>query len=89
MKALRKIFWQVIVESKAGLGQPAIFEFKYVPEYSKITKSEAAVDHCRNMSPVEKRNWRVFVISCCVVGMLTYGSIRYGISCFRRLARSV
>ena len=89
MKALRKIFWQVIVESKAGLGQPAMFEFKYVPEYSKITKSEAALDTRRNMSQVEKRNWRVFVISCCVVGMFTYGSIRYGISCFRRLARSV
>lgn len=86
MKALRNIFWQVIVESKAGLGRPAMFEFKYVPELSKITKSEAALDHRRNISQVEKRNWRVFVISCFVVGVLLFGSLRYGISCFRRLA---
>jgi len=37
VKALRNVFWALIVEGKFGLGQETVFDFKYVPDYNVLT----------------------------------------------------
>lgn len=76
IKALRKIFWAIIVENKSGLGEEAVFEFKYIPDFSKKTQPEEP-ETCGLKRPgVEWRNLKAFVVGCCVLAILSYCSVR-------------
>jgi ER-bound oxygenase mpaB/B'/Rubber oxygenase, catalytic domain len=43
IKALRRVFWNVIVTGKTGLGEEAVFEFKYIPQLGKSTNKNSAL----------------------------------------------
>ncbi|CAK3988438.1 hypothetical protein DOTSEDRAFT_67581 [Lecanosticta acicola] len=67
---LKRVFWQVIVETKFGLrGRESVFEMKYVPEYSTITEMGECVEEKRGYSHVEARNFRTFVFGVGAVGL--------------------
>ncbi|KAL8734708.1 MAG: hypothetical protein Q9166_001364 [cf. Caloplaca sp. 2 TL-2023] len=66
-RAFRRIIWSVIVEDKQGLGQETIFEFKYIPNLSKITKAEKGRGTLTKRGGIEKRNLRAFLLGCIVI----------------------
>jgi len=61
-QALRKIFWQVIVENKQGLGVETTFDFKYIPDLSKTTHMEDAPETGIKQSGIERRNLQALII---------------------------
>lgn len=76
IEALRRVAWAVVVESKAGLGEETIFEFKYIPDFSKITRKEDPEAVGSKRSGVEKRNLQTFVIACCLLSIVAYAGMR-------------
>ncbi len=74
IKALRRVFWKVIVESEYGLGEETAFEFKYLPELGKKTGEEAALGKQSGIGyqGVERRNLQAFAVGCVVVGVGSY-----------------
>lgn len=78
IKALRKVFWKVIVESEYGLGEASVFEFKYVPELGKKTGREDGKGKQSGIGyrGVERRNLQAFAVTCVVVGMASYLALK-------------
>ena len=76
LQALRRVCWTVVVESKAGLGEETMFEFKYIPDFSKKTQMEEPEASGSKGSGIEKRNLRAFVIACCLLISVTYTGMR-------------
>ena len=76
-QALRKLFYQVIVENKThGLGEETHFDFKYIPNYSTITElGEYAPSGIKEES-IEKRNLRTLIVFSAVLGILSYVGMR-------------
>lgn len=75
---LRRIFWEVVVESKYGLqGKETVFDFKYVPEFDTVTyKGEHEELRSREIYGDEKRNFRAFVLGTAFLGVLTYFGVK-------------
>lgn len=71
-QALRKIFWQVIVENKQGLGEETTFDFKYIPDLSKNTQMEDAPETGIKQSGIERRNLQALVIGVAVLAFAGY-----------------
>ncbi|KAF2839537.1 hypothetical protein M501DRAFT_973024 [Patellaria atrata CBS 101060] len=72
VKWIKKIFYQIIVESKFGLkGKVSAFDFKYVPEYSTITEMGESEKAELKYPGVERRNLKALCIGlgvlCCGV----------------------
>ncbi|KAE9375734.1 hypothetical protein N431DRAFT_543207 [Stipitochalara longipes BDJ] len=72
VKALRRIFYQVIVENKAhGLGEETNFEFKYIPNFDTTTSMGEYVFGLKE-SGVERRNLRALCMGSAVLGIVSY-----------------
>jgi len=79
---LKRLFYAVIVESKYGLaGTETLFDFKYVPQFSTITKMGKSSEDRLRYSSVERRNFRTLIIFTGVLGI--------GIWCSLKIASSV
>jgi hypothetical protein len=77
MQALRKIFYQIIVENKEhGLGTETVFEFKYIPSLGMMSteKGEYKASDFKNRQ-YERRGLRTLVIASAAVGVLSYFSM--------------
>ncbi|KAF4551987.1 Hypothetical protein D9617_11g008340 [Elsinoe fawcettii] len=82
IELLRKVFWQIVVESKFSLqGKQTVFDFKYVPEYETVTEmGEQTATGDRQLS-VERRNLKAVIIGAavfsgmCWVGLKVAGGI--------------
>lgn len=75
---LKKIFWQVIVESKFGLaGESTVFDFKYVPQFDTVTYmgSDDEIKH-KDAVYVERRNIGALVVGTVFFGAFTYLSMK-------------
>lgn len=77
-ETLRKVFWKVIVESEDGLGEETNFEFKYIPNLSKKTRMEDAVETGITQPGVERRNLQAFFVGCLLFGAVAFISLRIG-----------
>ncbi|KAK5944597.1 hypothetical protein PMZ80_003879 [Knufia obscura] len=79
---LKRIFWQLIVESKFGLkGEETAFEFKYVPMFDTVTyKGEHEEMRDGAVSGVERTNLRAFVLGIMGMGVMAFVGVRCGIA---------
>ncbi|KAK0100893.1 hypothetical protein ONS95_007337 [Cadophora gregata] len=76
VKALRRIFYHVIVENKAhGLGEETNFEFKYIPSLDTTTSMGDYISEGKE-SVVERRNLQAFVIGSTIVGLVSLIGLR-------------
>ena len=75
-QALRKIFWAVIIESKGGLGAETTFDFKYVPDLSKMTQMEGPEESGLKHPGVERRNLQAFILGCGFLVVCGYVGLR-------------
>ena len=75
-QALRKIFWAVIIESKGGLGAETTFDFKYVPDLSKMTQMEDPEESGLRHPGVERRNLQAFILGCGLLAVCGYLGLR-------------
>lgn len=67
-QALRKLFWQVIVENEHGLGgEESSFEFKYIPDLSKSTQIDAPPESGLRQSGIERRNLQTLIVACIIL----------------------
>ncbi|KAG8531051.1 uncharacterized protein KY384_004408 [Bacidia gigantensis] len=65
---LRHVFWRLVVESKIGLGQEALFEFKHLPDLDKTTVLEGAPTRSEIFARRERRN--LFALSFAAIGLV-------------------
>jgi len=76
LKALRRIFYHVIVENKTnGLGEETNFDFKYIPNFDKTTSMGEHVSGLKE-SGVERRNLRTLVMATAFMGAVSYFCLR-------------
>ncbi|KAJ5038084.1 uncharacterized protein L3040_006955 [Drepanopeziza brunnea f. sp. 'multigermtubi'] len=76
VKALRRIFYHVIVENKVhGLGEESDFEFKYIPNLDTTTSMADYVPGVKN-SGVERRNLKALIWGSAFLGLLSYAGWR-------------
>lgn len=74
--ALKRIFWQIVVESRYGLeGKETYFEFQYVPELGTVTE-QAAEEEREKMRGVETRNLKAFLLGVVAVSGIAYLGFR-------------
>lgn len=77
VKALKRIFYAIVVESKYGLeGSETLFDFKYVPEFSTITAMDESKEERPNMRGVEARNLKALLIGLGALGSLVYVNVK-------------
>ena len=74
---LRSLFYRVIVESDTGLGAETSFDFKYIPDLSKRTLREDAVDEVRKGASVERRNAQTLGLAALVCAGMGWGLWRF------------
>lgn len=67
--ALRRLFWLVIVEGKTGLGEESTFNFKYVPDFHKMTEKEDSDKTGIRHRGIERRNLKALAVGCAVLGL--------------------
>lgn len=69
LKALRRIFYAVIVENKThGLGEETNFDFQYVPDFHRTTEMGVPTK-VEKLKGVESRNLSTLVIASAAVGL--------------------
>lgn len=68
-QALRRIFWQVIIKNRTGLGDETSFDFKYIPDLSKKTQMEDALETGVRKAGIERRNLQALGIGCILFGL--------------------
>lgn len=78
----------MIVESKTGLGEETVFEFKHIPDLSKTTKMEGALSKNTNQRAVERRNLRAFLVGCLVILVLVGFGLRLAMKVFWTMCAS-
>ena len=67
-KALRSIFYTVIVENKThGLGAETNFDFKYIPDFHTTTEQEAVEEMGLAEPGIERRSLRALIIALTIV----------------------
>ena len=77
MQALRKIFYDVIVENKThGLGAETNFDFKYIPDFHTSTKEEAVEETGLTEHGIERRNLRTLVIASTIVCIISWYGVK-------------
>lgn len=76
IKTLRHVFWKVIVEAKHGLGEETIFDYKYIPDYQKMTEKEDAEMSGVRLPGVERRNLQTFVLGCGFLGVMGWAGTK-------------
>ncbi|KAF2221080.1 hypothetical protein BDZ85DRAFT_302337 [Elsinoe ampelina] len=68
IELLRKVFWQIVVESKFSLqGKQTVFDFKYVPEYETVTEMGEQTAVGDKGASVERRNLKAFGVGVMVM----------------------
>lgn len=69
VRALRNVFWTIIVEGKFGLGQETIFDFKYIPDYNVLTAKGGDDEAKARETSVERkyRNTLFITVGCITV----------------------
>lgn len=90
---LKRIFWQVVVESKYGLqGDQTVFDFKYIPQFNTVTyKGEDAELRREDLRGDERRNLRALIIGTAFIGVVSYLGFKtsiYTISAICHMGRS-
>lgn len=78
---LKRIFWQVIVESKYGLqGEQTVFDFKYIPQFDTTTYKSAddEIRH-REVGSIDRRNFTSFLLGTAFIGVVSYLGIKTGL----------
>jgi len=78
---LKRIFWQVIVESKFGLaGEQTVFDFKYVPQFDTVTYKggDEEIRH-KSTGGIEQRNLGAFLLGTAFMGVAAYVGLRTSI----------
>jgi len=74
---VKRIFWQLIVEGKFGLkGEKAVFEFKYVPEFSTVTYKGVEEELEHGETGIESRNLRALVVGVVGMGTVAFLGVR-------------
>lgn len=74
IEALKKAFWQVIVESKYGLqGEETVFEFTHIPQFDTVTYIGGEEEVFKGHREVEARNLRALVLG--VLGVAGSGYV--------------
>lgn len=75
---LKRIFWQVIVESKFGLaGEQTVFDFKYIPQFDTVTyKGEQEEMRHQEKGGIEQRNLRAFLLGTVAMGVMAYVGLK-------------
>ena len=63
-QALRRLFWQIIVNNKSGLGEETTFDFKYIPDFSRQTRMDDGLEPGLTNAGIEHRNLQAFGIGC-------------------------
>ncbi|KAK5097061.1 hypothetical protein LTS08_007081 [Lithohypha guttulata] len=78
---LKKIFWQVIVESKFGLqGEQTVFDFKHIPQFDTTTyKGEESEIRHKEVGGIEQRNLKAFLLGTAFMGVMSYVGIKTSI----------
>ena len=82
---LKRIFWEVIVESKYGLaGEQTVFDFKYIPTFDTVTpKGDDQEVKIKESGSVEWRNLQSFLMGTAFVSVVGYLGVRTSISVAR------
>ena len=76
-QALRKIFYQIIVENKThGLGEETVFDFKYIPNFSLTTELGQYEESNVKQTGIEKRNLRTLVVASTALAVFSYLGMR-------------
>lgn len=70
------MFWQIIIKNKSGLGEETTFDFKYIPNLSKKTQMEDALDPGPEEAGLERRNLQALGIGCVLLALA-------GVLCFK------
>ena len=60
------------MENKNGLGEETTFDFKYIPDLSKITKMEDAEESGVRSPGIERRNLQALAIGCGLLSLAGY-----------------
>lgn len=77
VRRAKKIFWDVIVKAKWGLGgTESTFDFKYVPQYDTLTNLGDIGEAKMKTSGLEMRNLKAFGIFVGLVGVGTFVSVK-------------
>lgn len=79
--SLKKIFWDVIVESKYGLaGEQTVFDFKYVPQFDTVTY-KGGDEEIRHQSAggIEQRNLTALLLGTAFMGVAAFVGLRTSI----------
>ncbi|OAP58007.1 hypothetical protein AYL99_07097 [Fonsecaea erecta] len=67
IRALRAVFWAMIVEGKYGLGgEPTVFEFKYIPELGVIGTAKGEDEEKKHQAGevgIERRNLNTLLVA--------------------------
>lgn len=74
--ALRRVFWQVIIKNKSGLGEETTFDFKYIPNLSKKTQMEDALEPGIKKAGIERRNLQALGIGCIMFALAGFFGLR-------------
>lgn len=75
-QALRRVFWQVIVNNKSGLGEETTFDFKYIPDLSKKTQMEDASETGVKKAGIERRNLQALGIGCFLIPLAGFFGLK-------------
>ncbi|KAJ9624396.1 hypothetical protein H2204_010849 [Knufia peltigerae] len=69
VKALRNVFWTIIVEGKFGLGRETVFDFKYIPDYNVLTARGGDDEVKARETSVERkyRNTLLIAVGCITI----------------------
>ena len=55
-QALRRLFWEIIVNNKSGLGEETTFDFKYIPDLLRKTQMEDGLEPGLRNAGIEYKN---------------------------------
>ncbi|MCJ1259807.1 hypothetical protein MMC24_007646 [Lignoscripta atroalba] len=88
-KAVRKIFWTIIVEGKHGLGEETTFDFKYVPDLHIMTEMEDLGETGIKQPGIERRNLQALVIGLGFFGVTAFVGFKIVSGLARKLLGTV
>ena len=71
-QALRRLFWEVIINQKTGLGEESTFEFKYIPDLSRKTQTDDALEPGAKHNGIEQRDLQALGIGCSLIALVGF-----------------
>ena len=86
-QALRRLFWEVIINQENGLGEESTFEFKYIPDLSRKTQMDNALEPGAKHNGTEQRNLQALGIGCSVIALVGFFCLKILAAVMDRVAR--